>query len=208
MNFAERLAGVYLRLNGFFLMPEFSTFSAGLRNEGHAHVDILAFRPRGAYENLEDIDFPLDAQLFDCFKHFLDKPFEENIGVVCEVRSNDNGKFPANARQRYAMRMCGLLSIIPLCCDRSVEDVRYDPEAKGIRIGLQHAIRWIGARIAWLDYKGIPKSESWNASEPGLADLLVLNSLQPLCRKWTNEMFVFPREGQMQSVAASVSNNG
>jgi hypothetical protein len=38
MNFAERLAGLYLRLNGFFLMPEFSTFRVGLE-KGHAHVD-------------------------------------------------------------------------------------------------------------------------------------------------------------------------
>ena len=41
MNFAERLAGLYLRLNGFFLMPAFSTFTVRAREEdrkAHAHV--------------------------------------------------------------------------------------------------------------------------------------------------------------------------
>jgi hypothetical protein len=191
MNFAERLIGLYLRLNGFFLMPEFSTFSTGLKIEGHAHVDLLAFRPRGAFEEHKGIRFPVDSKLFENFHTFLKDPFSSNIAVVCEVRTNREGRFPEPKRQEYAAQMCGL-SAIPMCCDRSIDDLQYDSSVKGIRVGLTHSMRWIAARIQWLDDKGVPKSESWNWSEPALADFLVFTQLNPIQCENELDMMVQP----------------
>jgi hypothetical protein len=190
MNFAERVIGLYLRLNGFFLMPEFSTFDTGLK-KGHAHVDLLAFRPKGAFEAHKGIVFPVDSKLFDVFCAFIREPFNSNIAVVCEVRTNDSGDFPNEKRRAYATEMCGI-SAIPVCADRSIEHLNYDDDAKGIRIGLNHCLKWIAARINWLDREGIPKSESWNWSEPALADFLVLNQLSPISCEEEFKMLVQP----------------
>ena len=125
MNFAERLAGLYLRLNGFFLMPEFTTFGVGLKNQGHAHVDLIALRPSGAFEEFEGKRFPLDADLFETIEQSIHDPLNQTIGVVCEIRTNDKGKFPEQKRQEYASQMCGLSTIIPMCCDESIDGIEY-----------------------------------------------------------------------------------
>jgi hypothetical protein len=194
MNFAERLAGLYLRLNGFFLMPEFSTFSTGLKTEGHAHVDILAFRPKGAFEEYEGVVFPVDASLFENLHHFFRDPFHSNIAIVCEVRTNKRGKFPDPKRREYAAQLCGTATVA-MRCDRSVDNVQYDVRAKGIRLGLTHSLRWIAARIRWLNESGVHKSASWNLSEPELADFLVLNQLLPIQCENELKMMVSPRAG-------------
>ena len=193
MNFAERLIGLYLRLNGFFLMPEFTTFSTGLENKGHAHVDLIGFRAKGSFEEHEHVIFPVDSQLFGIFKAFCeDDPFNSNIAVICEVRTNYDGVFPELNRRQYAARMCGI-NVIPMCCDRSVDEVQHDRRLKGIRVGLARSMRWIAARIKWLHNEGIHKSESWNWSEPALADFLVLNQLSPIdCEKELKTALVQP----------------
>jgi hypothetical protein len=193
MNFAERLIGLYLRLNGFFLMPEFTTFSTGLKNKGHAHVDLIGFRPSGSFEEHENVIFPVDSQLFAIFNAFYQDPFNSNIAVICEVRTNDEGEFPELKRQQYAADMCGF-SAVPMCCDRSVNEVCYDRAGGGIRVGLTHSMRWIAARIRWLQNEGIHKSESWNWSEPALADFLVFNELTPIECEKEFKMLVQPRK--------------
>jgi hypothetical protein len=202
MNFAERLAGLYLRLNGFFLMPEFSTFTVGSEErdrKAHAHVDILAFRPTRSFEEFEGTCLPLDAALFRAFQSVIENPFEQNIAAVCEVRSNETGQFPKRKRQEYAAQMCGGVRVIAMCCDASLDGVKYDSKAKGIRFGLAHALRWIGARITWLNNKKIPKSQSWTWSEPMLADILVLDRLHPICSRTDEMMFAFPRKNRKRS---------
>jgi hypothetical protein len=125
----------------------------------------------------------VDSELFENFKAFYKDPFDSNVAVICEVRANYEGKFPELKRQRYAANICGV-GTIPMCCDRSVDDIRFDRGEKGIRVGLARSMRWIAARIKWLHKEGIHKSESWNWSEPALADFLVLNQLTPIeCEK-------------------------
>ncbi len=191
MNFAERLAGLYLRLNGFFLMPEFSIFRVGLE-KGHAHVDLIGFRPAGSREVFEGVVFPLDAAFYEAIANLCHEPFAENIALVCEVRTNSAGEFPNAERLKYAAAMCGTSSIVSVSCDRSLKNVKFVNEKLGIRIGLLHMIRWIAARISWLDNEGVPKSASWNWSEPALADFLVLNQLIPIQYENESNMFVWP----------------
>jgi hypothetical protein len=189
MNFAERLAGLYLRLNGFFLMPEFSTFRVGLE-KGHAHVDLIAFRP-GSREIFEGIVFPLDAAFYHAVAKLGGEPFSENVALVCEVRTNFAGEFPNADRVKYAAEMCGTNSVVSVSCDRSLDHVELVKEKSAIKIGLLHMIRWIAARISWLDKEGVPKSASWNWSEPALADFLVLNQLIPIQYENESNMFVW-----------------
>src|SRR5436189_883747 len=181
MNFAERLAGLYLRLNGFFLMPAFSTFTIRVREEdrkAHAHLDILGFRPPGSFEQLKEIRFPVDALLFKCLESCVEEPLYSPVAVVCEVRTNEGGEFPRVERCEYARSMCGGINVIPMCFDDSLCDLLFDKNERGIRVGLAHAYRWIAARISWLEERQVPKLASWNWSESTLADMLVLTRLQ------------------------------
>jgi hypothetical protein len=181
MNFAERLTGLYLRLNGFLLMPAFSTFTIRPREEdrkAHAHIDILGFRPPGSFEQLEDVRFPVDALLFKCLESRVGEPLDCPLAVVCEVRTNQLGEFPRRERCDYARSMCGGIEVIPMCFDDSLNNVRFEQSERGIRVGLAHAYGWIAARISWLEERQVPKLASWNWSESMLAEVLVLSRLQ------------------------------
>ena len=60
MNPAERLAATYLRLNGFLLLPQFTSFGGGYHN----HVDLLGLRAPGSVERVGTIEFPVDGAFF------------------------------------------------------------------------------------------------------------------------------------------------
>lgn len=48
METTEKVAFLYLRLNGFFLMPHFTVFGV----EKGKHVDVLGIRPAGSEEKV------------------------------------------------------------------------------------------------------------------------------------------------------------
>jgi hypothetical protein len=187
MNFAEKAAVLYLRLNGFFLMPQFTTFGAGSTNgTSHDHTDILAFRPGGAFERHGPINFPIDALLFDLLAQY--SAFEKNdprfvsFGVVCEVRANRNGKFAPRGRLDYCATLFGGHPIVPLLCD-AYEPAEIGLNEAGIRVGLTHALQWIFARVQWLDDQcAEKKTGSWAWSDEFLGDLLLLREFYPIIK--------------------------
>jgi hypothetical protein len=83
MNCPEKIVGVYLRLNGFFLLPQFTLFEFA----GHIHVDFLALRPPSMGESIHtpirNLTFPIDETLFELYRNNIGfEPFANYIGLV------------------------------------------------------------------------------------------------------------------------------
>ena len=98
MNSPEKLVGTYLRLNGFFLLPQFTIFSLG----HHTHVDFLAFHPQNAEEivrniNGDSVPLPVDDDLFNKIEEILSiSPFSVHLGAVVEVKGNREIEIPSD----------------------------------------------------------------------------------------------------------------
>jgi len=80
MNYGEEYAYWYLRLNGFFCLPNFVIHRFGDVRDS-SDCDILAIRPPHVFEEIggkpDDWDHKLQEQLY----------FRRTIGVICEVKT-------------------------------------------------------------------------------------------------------------------------
>lgn len=80
MNYGEEYAYWYLRLNGFFCLPNFVIHRSGDVRDS-SDCDILAIRPPHVFEEIggkpDDWDHKLQEQL----------DFRRTIGVICEVKT-------------------------------------------------------------------------------------------------------------------------
>jgi hypothetical protein len=109
MNYAEQIARLYLRLNGFFLIENFVQHKV---DEGihSADVDILAMRMPHSHELIERVELQRDSW------------FEQNkidianscVGLIIEVKSGDcrcsDIKAFSPDRLRYSLRMLGFFN--------------------------------------------------------------------------------------------------
>jgi hypothetical protein len=80
-NFAEEIAYLYFRLNGFFLLDNYVTHASENKNRYHADSDLLGIKTNMVYEeiglkNENDIDMQL-RNLLGTYKY---------SGLICEVK--------------------------------------------------------------------------------------------------------------------------
>jgi len=172
MNYPEKIAGAYLRLNGFFLLPHFTVFD----QQYHTHVDFLALRPPFGQESVnkdEPIIFPIDNYFMNTISECVNNPKANFVGSVVEVKSGGKKEVPSPEHIEYAKRFFGNeVEIFKLSF------YSYDGKPKksndGITVSVKYAKQWIFKRFEWMDdkLKGISKSGSWYMSEENLSDLL------------------------------------
>lgn len=74
----EEIAHVYLRLNGFFISPNY-VVEGGRSNE----IDLLAYRPHGTKEYVKEYGvLPIDNDLFTMIKKALMKIPGKSITLI------------------------------------------------------------------------------------------------------------------------------
>ena len=111
MNLTEKLAATYLRLNGFLLLPHFTVFTGAQHN----HLDLIGLRAANSRERIGDFTLPIDGTLFAMLTQLHgDEAFSSTIGVVAEVRTNDDRRSPTGEHIAYVKHFFGDLAVYRL----------------------------------------------------------------------------------------------
>lgn len=185
MNTAEKIAGAYLRLNGFLLLPHFTAFD-GVQ---HGHVDFIGLRAANSKERIIDphaergqiADFvlPIDVNFFEIIsEHFnggsRDLP---TVGTIAEVRTNDARVAPTAEHIEYVRKFLGNITLIPVSFADDDNEIAFRSPA--VTIGIHYALNWILGRIDLMKRSNmrLTKDGSWTWSEEFLSDILVLHGL-------------------------------
>lgn len=174
-NAPEKVAELYLRLNGFFVMSHFVM----LRSSGHhKHIDLVALRPRGSRELINGASLEVDNKFFQ--KLGVDKD-NENVAIVAEVRGGVcSGNVDLNEAYRYLKPVVG--SDFEKNLKRVAFSLNSDTSTASeiINYNLRDCLSFIFKRI-----KGYreEKSGSWHLSEDFLGDLIYLHKLGFLEKK-------------------------
>lgn len=178
MNLAEKLASTYLRLNGFLLLPEFTIFNG----RQHNHVDLVGLRAANSIEVADkpdggDYELPLDEQLFQIIAdNVTGTPKEKYLGVVAQVKTNDEDMAPRQAHVNYVRDFLGGTPVVPI----SFFETYTRPEWRDdcLRIGHEYILGWIRFRADSMDAElRLTKTNSWTWSEEFLGELLALRKL-------------------------------
>jgi hypothetical protein len=175
MNTAEKIAETYLRLNGFFTLPQFTLF---IKHGVFEHIDIIAVRMAGSCELVEDMPMQVDNEFFDQLSALIPENDARNVllPVAAEVKSNEEKQAPKPERLEYLKSFYGGLEPIGLSFRKMKNGDTVTTDNGVVVVAVQHCINWIVERIEWMKHeRGIAKSGSWNWSEPFLADILVLH---------------------------------
>lgn len=175
LNAPEKVAALYLRLNGFFLMPQFTVFSSEFAQQ----TDILAVRLPDSEERVGDKKLSTDARFFKATGDPKDR-----ICIVAEVKGDERWKEAVDQITRafpYSIRMFGRDSRVRkvvFCkqrdCMIQIGDLT--------RASVQHCLWWIINRLGETQglvtgAETISKYGSWTWSEDFLSDLLFLSGL-------------------------------
>ncbi len=170
MNAAEKIAGAYLRLNGFFLLPHFTIFD-GVQ---HNHFDAIALRPGGGKETINSLELIRDDSLNDILSE-LGIYNQDLVGALVEVKSNEKKDKITKEQEDYAKKFFGdIEKIVKIFF--SDKRTKISIKCTSIFIPIKYAIQWIDTRIEWMDENELhlSKSGSWNWSEETLSDLIYL----------------------------------
>lgn len=117
-NYAEQLAYLFFRLNGFFLIDNYVSHASETEHGSHADSDLLAIRP--PYVN-EIIGLNDNKDI----ENFLGVSFSSNkwVAIICEVKAGDtivanlnNGKI------KSCLRRIGVLSSDVF--DKAIEELK------------------------------------------------------------------------------------
>jgi len=181
MNFAEKLAGTYLRLNGFLVLPNFTVFGEAQHN----HVDLIGFRAPNSKEIVEGKLLPIDGKLFKAISTLWDKrdPTKEPLGIAVEVRTNKKRDVPTESHIRYVGEFLGRVPVWRIAFYEGRHAIELHEDT--IHVGLRYAGLWIQRRIDWMlkqKFK-LNKTGSWAWSEPFLSDYLAMYQLGLLTDK-------------------------
>jgi hypothetical protein len=176
MNCPEKISGAYLRLNGFFLLLHFTLFDGN----NHTHVDFLGLRPPEGKEICQNLELPVDNQLFNVIENSIrNDPFTKLLGVIVEVKGGEKKEIPLNAHINYAINFFGRnVCVVPLSF-AEISNKQPSIEQGSILIPLKYALKWTLFRFHWMNknLERLSKSGSWSWSEDFLADLLYLQKL-------------------------------
>lgn len=174
MNTTEKLAATYLRLNGFLLLPHFTIFTG----QQHSHIDLIGLHPMNGVERAGELALPKDDDLFDTIRNNYGLNPEHNlIGIVAEVKTNQDVEEPSPEKLNYAGRFLGNANLVPICFTDRIPDIQILNGT--ILIGLNYTFNWIMYRINWMEQRRnrLSKEGSWNWSEDFLADILIFKQL-------------------------------
>ena len=175
MNCPEKIAGTYLRLNGFFLLPHFTIFDG---NE-HTHVDFLALRPPKGIESCRGYELPLDTDFFEEVNRVIgDNSCDQLIGAIVEVKGGRVGELPSERQATYANNFFGpKAKLVKLSFSQEIANIGMRDDAVVIPLNL--SLNWIKRRINWMNANidRLTKTGSWAWSEEFLSDLLYLYRL-------------------------------
>jgi hypothetical protein len=175
MNSPEKIAGMYLRLNGFFLLPQFTLFDG----DHHTHVDFLALRAPGSIESCRRLKFETDDSLFNHIDSQLELENSRKrlLALVVEVKGNKKKQKPGNGHYDYIDRFIGNAKRIKIHFRDHGQNTSISNDV--IEVPLRYALRWIIDRIDWIDdnQEGLAKHSSWTWSESSLSDIIYLKRL-------------------------------
>ncbi len=124
------------------------------------------------------LELPKDGGLFETIHHHYGLDSRHGwIGIIAEVKTNQEVEEPAPAKLDYASHFLGESSTIPICFTNAIPDMQIRNGT--ILIGLNYAFNWIMERIDWMEQRRdrLSKEGSWNWSEEFLADILVFKQL-------------------------------
>jgi hypothetical protein len=173
MNSPEKIAGVYLRLNGFFLLPQFTLFDG----QRHTHVDLLGLRSPGSMERCKDLIFPLDDHLFEHVEGQVEDSRNQLIAIIAEVKGNQEKENPGEGHYEYINHFLGNSNQIKIHFRDQGENISTENDV--IEVPLKHALKWIIERIEFIDENKakLSKEGSWSWSEMSLSDILYIKKL-------------------------------
>lgn len=177
MNTPEKIVQAYIRLNGFFSIPQFTVLK-GERN----HIDFLAVRLGGSVENVgmshNTVSLKIDEQLLKK----LGVTKDDTIGIVVEVKgSKKPGRINTEIFE-YAKSFFGTNCV--------VKKVGFENNNKSIEIKddhiivpIKYCIKFIKNRfnkLKKLKKQGIvlSKESSWDLSDEFLSDLIYLYKMK------------------------------
>jgi hypothetical protein len=171
MNTAEKIAYTYLRLNGFLLLPQFTVFDG----RSHNHIDLIGLRSANSREEVNGYTFPLDGNFFSLAEKIVKSPLETQLGVIAEVKTNDDRDEISGGHQQYAKSFLGEIEAIVKLRFRLSSSIQIDEDGV-IQVPVEYAFNWIITRIESMkDNTGsLTKMGSWTWSDEFLADVLVL----------------------------------
>lgn len=179
MNTPEKIANLYLRLNGFFTMPHFTT----LGEEEHRHTDILAVRLPGSAEQVGDAVLQVDK----CFFDVLGRTTDETIPLVAEVKGGRGKVGDRDKLVGYLKTMFGdyrnnlsLVTFVKSAQTASLNDWKQYSLARcaGFIFRRLDSTQEMTDKVS-----GFGKVASWSWSEDFLSDLLYLKSLGMLSER-------------------------
>ena len=173
MNSPEKIAGVYLRLNGFFLLPQFTLFDG----QYHTHIDILGLRPPASTERCGELIFPLDDALFEYIERQVKDWKNRPVAVIAEVKGNKEKVNPGEGHSKYINHFLGGSDQIKMLFRNDRENISSISDV--IEVPLKHALKWIFKRIEFIDENlgKLTKEGSWTWSESFLSDILYMKRL-------------------------------
>jgi hypothetical protein len=176
MNTPEKIVNTYFRLNGFFLLPQFTLFR---KEGGHIHVDLLGLRPPCGQEICEDKPLPIDEKFWEiCQKLLGTNPCDKLLGIAVEVKGGTEDERPSPEHLDYAKTFFGSCDfIIPISVSLAHKEISLKDGC--VLLPLQRTLEWTLFRFRWMNQNLIhlKKSGSWNWSEDNLADLLYLQKI-------------------------------
>jgi len=169
VNQPEKIAGLYLRLNGFLHLPLFTVFF----EDGYGQIDYIALRAGNSVEKAGGVEFIVDDDFFKmCISDALTSPRETTFGIVAKVRGNKARKAPDATNTAYARKFLGELPVVRVSFCDVAKELRISDGV--IVVSIKYAWAWIHKRITWMDEQGwkFTKSQSWALSDDFLSDLL------------------------------------
>lgn len=176
MKTTEKISTLYLRLNGFFTMPYFTTFT-----EGEKHLDILAIRQKGCREDINGTVLIID----DDFVKQLGG-VDADIALISEVGpgGRDIGALFPERKIAYCSKIFGKIdNIHKAYFDISSLGQDFEKINDIVVIPIGRCREFILSRFSQMESKEVKskmktsKIGSWNWSEEFLGDLLFLKKI-------------------------------
>jgi hypothetical protein len=173
METTEKIAFLYLRFNGFFLMSHFTVL--GVENERHA--DVLGIRPAGSREEVDQIPLCIDDEFIDK----LGGP-KNDIALWAEVGTGYNRDLFHLAKEKYIRKIFGTKHALRKAYfNFGKKEETIVSNGDKIEVAAGRCRKIILERFAQMESEKMrnllsqmTKTGSWRWSEEFLADLLCL----------------------------------
>lgn len=173
MNTAEKIVSVYLRLNGFFILNQFTH----LHESGHTQEsDLIAIRCPKSEEIVNQDEINGKLQIDEVFFTNCNLNKEEVIGLIAEIKAPEVELTFKPEKIEYAKNFFGdFQDKVYLCgVSRSYDNPRKTDEK--IEIGLGYVAQKVNEMIRRRN-EICNKNSSWYLNEGLLSDLIYLENI-------------------------------